>query len=49
MLAVGPRFDAASCAGLGADCITSWRAWAAQQDNPEGTTNAQEGATGAPK
>lgn len=26
-LAVGPSFDPATCGGLGADCITSWRAW----------------------
>jgi hypothetical protein len=34
MLAIGPRWDAAVCAGSREDCVTSWRSWAAQQDNP---------------
>lgn len=49
MLAIGPRFEPASCAGGRDACITSWRAWAAEQDRPLGATDAQSRAQGAPE
>ena len=49
MLTVGPRWDAATCAGSSKECVTSWRSWAAQQDGPLGATGAPDRATSAPE
>jgi hypothetical protein len=51
MLAIGPRWDAAACAGsgVGDDCATSWRSWAARQDSPTGATNAPDPTQSAGK
>ena len=49
MLAIGPRWDAAACAGPDAECAVSWRAWAAQQDRALGTTSAADSALGKPE
>ncbi|MES1175034.1 MAG: hypothetical protein ABUL62_11985 [Myxococcales bacterium] len=49
MLAIGPRWDTAACAGSSHDCLTSWRAWGAQQDSGLGTISAPEHAAGALK
>ena len=40
LLAIGPRWDSAACASASARCPTSWRAWAAEQDERQGTTGA---------
>jgi hypothetical protein len=47
MLTVGPRWDAAICAGSSKECVTSWRSWAAQRDSPLGTTSAPDRAASA--
>ncbi|HKO53011.1 MAG TPA: hypothetical protein VJV79_35120 [Polyangiaceae bacterium] len=44
-LAIGPRWDPAACAGA-AKCSTSWRAWAAANEQPQGTTRASGNAPG---
>ncbi len=47
MLAVGPRWDAAACAGARQECTTSWRSWGALEDRTAGATSAADQATGA--
>ncbi len=49
MLAIGPRWDSAACAGQHAECSTSWRAWAAQQDRVLGATSAADSAASKPE
>jgi hypothetical protein len=49
MLTIGPRWDAAACAGSVLECVTSWRAWGAQQDSSPGGTSPPERAAGALK
>ncbi len=39
LLAIGPRWDTAACAGAH-ECSTSWRAWAAAVDQQQGRTSA---------
>jgi tetratricopeptide (TPR) repeat protein len=45
VLAIGPRWDSAACAGAGG-CATSWRAWAAAIDQQQGRINASGDALG---
>jgi hypothetical protein len=47
MLAIGPRWDAAACAGGGQECATSWRAWATRQESSPGATSAPDPAPSA--
>ncbi|MET0795610.1 MAG: hypothetical protein ABW061_29090 [Polyangiaceae bacterium] len=49
MLAIGPRWNPAACAGSGAECATSWRRWAALQADALATTGAADGAPSALK
>ena len=49
LLAIGPRWDAAACAGTSDQCVTSWRAWAAREDRALGATTALDTASGAPE
>lgn len=49
MLAIGPRWDTAACAGSGHECATSWRAWAAHQESLTGATDAADPAPSALK
>jgi hypothetical protein len=37
---IGPDWDSAACAAVGADCATSWRAWSANQERLLGGTDA---------
>jgi len=46
VLAIGPRWDTAACAGVG-ECATSWRAWAAAIDQQQGRTSTFSDALGA--
>jgi tetratricopeptide (TPR) repeat protein len=41
VLAIGPRWDSAACAGVGG-CATSWRAWAAAIEQQQGRTSGFE-------
>jgi tetratricopeptide (TPR) repeat protein len=45
-LTIGPRWDSAACAGA-AECVTSWRAWAAAIDQQQGRTSRFGAAPGA--
>jgi len=44
-LAIGPRWDSAACAGA-AECVSSWRAWAAAIDQQQGRISASSDALG---
>lgn len=41
MLAIGPRWDSAACAGSG-ECSTSWRDWAAREERLLGESSTAE-------
>ncbi|HET7545049.1 MAG TPA: hypothetical protein VFK05_34520 [Polyangiaceae bacterium] len=46
---LGPRWETAACAGIDADCATSWRAWSATREQLLGTTGALDvGQSGNP-
>ena len=48
LLAIGPRWDSAACAG-GGECATSWRAWAAAIEQQQGRTSALTGSWESPR
>ena len=41
LLAIGPSWDPAACAGSNTECATSWRAWGVQQARAPGALSAQ--------
>ena len=46
LLALGPSWDPAACAGPHTECATSWRAWAVHQERAPGATSAPEQSAG---
>jgi hypothetical protein len=47
LLTIGPRWDSARCASPESGCPTSWRAWAAAQEEGQSATNAFSDTVGA--